>query len=56
VGNDHKRPFLVCGRCPGAGLRQSEGQVEDEGPFVVLAGRDAFQHLDRDAALEQVAR
>lgn len=34
---------------------QGEGQVEDQGAFGVLAGRDALQHLDADAALEQVA-
>jgi hypothetical protein len=33
---------------------QGEGQVEDEGAFGVLAGGDALQHLDADAALEQV--
>jgi hypothetical protein len=33
---------------------QGEGQVEDQGPFGVFAGRDAFEHLDRDATLEQL--
>jgi hypothetical protein len=35
-------------------LRQGECEVEDEGAFGVLAGRDALQDLDADAALEQV--
>lgn len=35
-------------------LGQGERDVEDQGPFGVLAGRDAFQDLDADALLEQV--
>lgn len=35
---------------------QGEGQVEDQRPFGMLPGRDALQHLDADAALEQVAQ
>ncbi|AMW09170.1 hypothetical protein A4E84_06485 [Streptomyces qaidamensis] len=33
---------------------EREGKVEDEGSFLVLASRDALQHLDGDAALEEV--
>jgi hypothetical protein len=39
---------------PAPVLGQGEGQVQDQGALGVLAGCDAFQHLDRDAALEQV--
>ncbi|MFT3660932.1 MAG: hypothetical protein QM809_05920 [Gordonia sp. (in: high G+C Gram-positive bacteria)] len=35
-------------------LSQGEGKVEEEAAPGVLAGRDAFEYFDADAALEQV--
>jgi hypothetical protein len=37
-------------------LGQGQGQIENQGAFGVLAGRDALQHFDGDTTLEQVVK